>query len=563
MKRDIKMSSGQEGEPVTLVGNGPSYLAKWTKREVLELAALMCVVIAIAELRISLCPWPLEWDDARYIVDIFHWRKYAMDRGLLWGVAGGWIKYLPGWYPPMVLVTGLAGSLLRPTMHAMMTAQLGWLLVFALACYGIGRTATGHLGGLFCVVVTVFISPVFSNSMAVMGEPSLFALATLVYCLVIRWGGELTPLRGLCIGTVIGLGSLTKQHFACAVIGTFLFWGVKELVFLIKNSGEQRKGQLLSFGISVGSASFIALSWYVFNWRKIIKRYSEEPPYLPHMMGDSITFSYLRDYYEVVSKSVGPIMLPIFIALSVVYVMTSVRPSQVRNWKSLLKSHAIPLALSGVGMAFFAVRTMNRNPRFIAPALIPLGLLTALYLTKQWNKKNVGLRVAVACLIVLHLSVFCAKIYGTPISLPSSLVGTVSAPISIDPLPDAIEFLRNHCEQGEGMRLITVGEDTRFSRPLVQAMLAEKRSYWRVSSLYGWPESTKELDYILPRLDTAHAVVFHETISGVIRPTLVEHTRHDKQILDWLDSEESSFAKVFDRESVRADSHIRIFRRNR
>ncbi|MCC7355149.1 MAG: glycosyltransferase family 39 protein [Anaerolineae bacterium] len=473
-------------------------------------------------------------------------------RGIFWGA----IYLLPPQYPPMVILTSLVGGLLGGSLVAMRAIHLVWFALMLAAVYGIGKELGDGWLGVTSVLIVGTMPLVFFWAQMIMGESSLFAILAILLLLLLRWGDKLTPRRGVIIGFVIGLGTLTKQHFPLLAVGPLGLWAL----WLGKRywqDKEQRRNLLYSLLLVAASAIFIASLWYGRNLQAMMSYASQPEDLHPHTLGPMVSWHTVSTYFRGVLEHLSwPSALLVILGISwACYRLLRADSRHTPNdWKAI--APALLLVSGAIGVIGVVVEK-NVNTRYFSPVLVPWGILSGLALRSvQKQSRFVGPTI-VLIILVLQVVSWWNLSFGPvlPDTLGVSPQDSFMRPVDIDPLPQAIRVLETHLEPSDEAKIWLVGGTDRFNPPMVTAMIMEHGYSWQAQELYQYDES--DLEAVLDRLRQGEWIVVHETTQPAGSRIL---TKFDANVRQHLQANPNFFDLVSHLESARAQNQIWIYK---
>jgi hypothetical protein len=465
--------------------------------KICQLALVVLLSAVPAFLAVAWTPLPVHWDDGMYSVRTMDWAEIVYQRGVVRGVGRGLIYDLPGQYLPAVFITSLPAAITCGTARAMMFCQVFWLIVSQASIYGIVRRLCSHGWALIAIFWATTITAYVYWSGQVLGEPSLFGTLSLLLFLLVAWAECFEWKKSIFVGVVLGIGVLTKQHFAvlgAAPVLLFLIWRW----FRFRGPGASFKDQLTQFMLLVLTPLLVAGPWYYFHYREVLA-YVFQPAFLPHAIGESGRLEKLLAYGRVVCSDTG---IP-FIATCVTGIVWGIAnqfvscSSSADRWKRF----APLLFVSSGAIGFYAAGSLgNSNPRFAAPAELILGILACVSLANLWPILPRWGRVMALIPFVLHCIIGPAQLVGA--SLPQFITGVklsgIYSPKDLTETVRVVETLRGRYEPSSNVWI--VGSADELNSPLVDVMLREKGIKASIASLYGWDESEITLDDIIARI---------------------------------------------------------------
>jgi len=520
--------------------------------------------VGVAIYHILLQPYPNNWDDAWYAIHTYRWLSFIRDRDILRGLFWGYIYMLPGNFPPMVLLTSITGGLINGTLVAMRLAHVAWFVLLLCGVYGIGRKLANGWIGLASVFIVGTLDLVFYWGKTILGEPSLYALIAVTLLMLIEWGDKLTLRRGAAIGLVVGSGFLTKQHYIAALALPFVLWST----WLVVNYYRQRQrgkdillGLLSLFTIAV----IVAGQWYLRHYRETLDYIMVTSRLHFHNLRDVSIGEFLVYYFsELVVEQLG---WPAIILVSIGSLWAGYR--LIKGFSILTSSwSAMGSALllsSGITLTILTLVSKNVNTRFLTPALIPLGILSALMLGDWWKQRLVFGRILVIGILIAQFVYWWSQSFSTGLYslLPVLPQKSFMRPVNIEPLPEAIEFLKSQISENDQERILVVGGSNRFNPPLVLVLAVEAGLNWEIDSLYGLGKAGAASG--LERLKEFQWALVYEPVAE--RQDLFMYFdfdaliyQVDQELSSWLATHPENFELVQKLESKIANNRILIYR---
>lgn len=525
-------------------------------------AALIFVIVGImsaAWIHIKLQPLPNQWDDSIYASATYDWLNFIHQRGdLLRGMFWGAVYALPHHLPPLVFVTSLFGALVGgESLLAMRTAHLIWLLILLISGYCIGSRLSNRWGGVLSALLIGSNSLVFFWSKTIMGEPSLFATVGLLLLAIVFCGGKPGLLRGILIGSAMGMGLLTKQHFFVSAIGPLGLW-VLWMGVLYKREHTQRSRIVLAMGGAIIAIAVIATPWYAISYKEMIA-YASQPAFSLHTLNQMPYLQAAVVYAGILLQNTGWPALMVSIAglaWGVWVVINSWRKLFV-DWKGYSIAILLSCALANLAVGF---GMRNINTRFITPGFIPLGILAGMALVYFLQPRQTWRWIAGGILLSLNIIFWGALSFG--FDLPraitfSSLDGDLS-PTDMSLTLKIFQTVES-AELNGSPTLWIVGNYHNFNQPTFVNLVEERRYSWNVTELYHWTETDVLTQDLISRIGPGDWVaVYRQTrVFDIQGEELV--SRLDGDILSAL-QENPNFDLMITQTGQYSDGQVFLFK---
>jgi 4-amino-4-deoxy-L-arabinose transferase-like glycosyltransferase len=298
------------------------------------------------------------------------------------------IPFLTGAYPPLYhSVIAASYVLFGKTLDAAQWANLPAIALLLLATYAIGRTVLKPFAAATGAVIVNFCPLLLWLSRETMIDYWLTSMVALSIWALIRTNEFSDRRRAVIFGIICGLGMLTKWTFAFFVVLPALWFARKN----VKNAA-----------IAASIAAILAAYWYAFAGRTLLTLLSINTAQSvsegdPSRFGSGSIVFYIR------ALEGSQLFLPLFIALLAGLILLLFNFN--REWIPIL----LWIAGGWLGLLLF----QNKDPRYTAPLLPAIALITAFV----FQKKEFLVALLVPLLLVQHYLVS----FGIP-ELPPAIV---------------------------------------------------------------------------------------------------------------------------------------------
>jgi Dolichyl-phosphate-mannose-protein mannosyltransferase len=298
------------------------------------------------------------------------------------------IPFLTGAYPPLYhSIIAASYSIFGKTIDAAQWANIPAIALLLIATYGIGRTLLKPFAAATGAVIVTFYPLLVWLSRETLIDYWLTSLVALAIWMLMQTNEFSSRKHSIIFGIVCGFGMLTKWTFGLFVIFPALWFARKNM----KNAA-----------IAASIAVVISAYWYAFAEPALLsllsinstQSFNEGDPGRFSM--DAVTF-YIR------TLEGSQLFLPLFVLLIAGFVLLFFNFS--RSWIPIV----LWIAGGWLGLLFF----QNKDPRYTAPLLPAIALITALVFQKRES--------LLALLIPLLLGQHYLVSFGIP-QLPPAVV---------------------------------------------------------------------------------------------------------------------------------------------
>lgn len=267
-------------------------------------------------------------------------------------------------YPPLTPLLGALGLFVggRTPATPILTANLVYVPLLALACYQIARRTYGSLAG--CLAVTFALgAPLIAEQFHVfmLDAPLTALVAATVWLVLESERFERVPIAAVA-GVPVGLGLLSKQTFPLYVAGFVL------LVLARKGGWRNVRG----LGAFVAVALLIALPWYVAHaadFHRALGDAGPGPNVPPLARPPLLSTANLGWYFWALAN--GLLLTPLLL-----FAMTGIATAGVVVVRRYGEQSATVELLGGLALAFAAITVMpHKDVRYAMPLLVFLAVL--------------------------------------------------------------------------------------------------------------------------------------------------------------------------------------------
>jgi hypothetical protein len=401
--------------------------------------------------------YPFDIDEAGYTTIAFV--DYL---GLKAGGLDGWREAVLNQAPNAPLlpaVTSLVFQVKAGALEGFLVLS-GFLVVLALAVYGIGRRLAGPKLGALAALVTATAPGAFLFSREfVFAMPTAAFLACAVFCLL-RSDGLRARRWAIACGAALGLMLLSRTMSISFVPGV-LAAGV---VCLLARRQEDLANRLLNLGLLVLTGAAVAATWYARNFQSVLDyltSYGYGSQSKLYGAGNSV-LSWERLRAPFVRMTVRDLLLPLavllLIGLATVGVVTVRRvigaPDRAEALRRLARSDALSVAI--VLLAGYAALASSQNVGngFTYPiaALVPALAILALRLFPRAVLPTVAvLAVVVGFNLLSNLNLWAQASRTREVPVPGfgDLAFANGVPNAVDAIREQVPGPETHFDDGD------------------------------------------------------------------------------------------------------------------
>jgi 4-amino-4-deoxy-L-arabinose transferase-like glycosyltransferase len=267
-------------------------------------------------------------------------------------------------YPPLTPYVGALGMFVggRTVAAPILTQNLIYVPLLALACYRIGRRAYGALAGCLAVAFALGAPLIAEQFHVFMLDAPLAALVAATVWLVLESERFARVPIAAAAGVVAGLGLMSKQTFP-------LYVGGFVLIVLARGGGWRN---VRGLGVFVAAALLIPAPWYIGHMaqlHQVLLDAGNELNVPPLARPATLSFANLSWYFWALANGLLLTPLLAFVAIGVATTATvAVRDRERRG--------ATVELLGGLTLAFAAITAMpHKDVRYAMPLLVFLAVL--------------------------------------------------------------------------------------------------------------------------------------------------------------------------------------------